>query len=95
MKQIKIFLGRRWPSQRLSGTLNSFDAMILLIQISKKTVLITMPDSDFYSFQTGMRLGGQRPKGWGQFWRSVTHFSAPKVPKNWNFWKFFGKNWVK
>ena len=28
----------------------------------------------------------------GQFWCSVTHFSAPKPPKNGNFWKLFRKN---
>ena len=38
--------------------------------------------------------GANGQKG-GQFWRSVTHFSAPKAPKNGNFWKVFGKNWVK
>ena len=30
-------------------------------------------------------------KGGGDFGRSVTTFSAPKAPKNGNFWKFLGK----
>ena len=38
---------------------------------------------------------GQRPKGGGAIWRSVTHFSAPKAPKNGNFWNILGINWVK
>ena len=38
--------------------------------------------------------GGQRSKGGANMTFSDT-FSAPKAPKNRNFWKFFGKNWVK
>ena len=34
-------------------------------------------------------------KGGGAIWRSVTHFSAPKAPKNGNFWNILGINWVK
>ena len=30
-------------------------------------------------------------KGGGDFGRSVTTFSAPKAPKNGNFWKILGK----
>ena len=39
--------------------------------------------------------GGGTTKGGGAIWRSVTHFSAPKAPKNGYFWEMFGKNWVK
>ena len=35
--------------------------------------------------------GGDPPKEGGDFGRSVTTFSAPKAPKNGNFWKILGK----
>ena len=36
-------------------------------------------------------IGGPTSKGGWQIWRSTTHFSEPKAPKNGTFWKFVGK----
>ena len=47
----------------------------------------------FIIFLTGLKLGGGWPTKWGgggDFCQSVTLFSAPKAPKNGNFWKFLG-----
>ena len=41
-------------------------------------------------FYQGLHWGGVTPQKGGDFSRSVTTFSAPKAPKNGNFWKFLG-----
>ena len=50
-----------------------------------------IPFQNFYSNQ-GENWGGPPKRGGGgDFGCSVTTFSAPKAPKNGNFWKFLGK----